>query len=208
MKLEAKYRLLASAWRGEFIDLGDLPQQSRQSIEAVLNRLSADYPSVAHLNVAYGDPQAMDGALATKSNNTIYLNQKYWASTSEFDKVASDWEELRVSTDVEGVIIHEVGHVLSGQVLHKLGARKYNQLLEKYLGEGNLSAIPNWVSPSAYGQENIFEFVAEAFTSFYLGRHAIKQPNELTLRAVAACRAMWLEFNSVLHGRPKSRKAL
>ena len=208
MKLQAKARLIAAQWTGQLVDMSELPEPPRVAIEAVMNRLSADYPSIAHLNVEYGDPAWMENVLATKSNTAIYLNKKYWNDTAEFDKVAKDWHEARVSNDFAGIIIHDVGHVLAGQVQAKLGSRRFNKLLEKYLGEGNLNSIPNWVSPSAYGQDNIFEFTAEAFASFYLGRHALNHSNDLTLQAVAACRAMWTEFNAVLGGKPKSKKAL
>lgn len=209
MIIRAALRLRASTpWLGKFVDMPELPDPVRLAIEATMNRLSADYPSIAHVNVEYGDPEWIADALATKSNNILYLNKHYWTNLSEFDKVAKDWHEARVSNDFAGIIIHEVGHILTGQVSDKLGSRKFNNLLEKYLGKGNLNSISNEVSPSAYGQENIFEFTAEAFASFYLGKSALDRENELTLRAVKACREMWEEFNKVLHGKPKTKKAV
>lgn len=208
MKLNAKTRLQASSWQGRFIDMPGLPEVVIEAITATMTKLSGDYPSIAHVNVAYGDPDWLRGALATKSNTVVYLNEEYWTDLEKFAKVAKDWHEARVTTDFAGVIIHEVGHILTSQVLTKLGARKFNALLEKYLGAGNFDSIPNWVSPSAYGQENVSEFTAEAFASFYLGRHAMESPNELNLQAVTACRELWTEFNKVLHGKPRNKKAL
>ena len=209
MRLNAALRLRAStSWTGKFVDMPDLPEPVKLAIEATLNRLSSDYPSIAHVNVEYGDPEWLADALATKSNNVLYLNKHYWTNLSEFDRVAKDWHEARVSNDFAGIIIHEVGHILTGQVADKLGYRKFNKLLEKYVGEGNLKSISNEVSPSAYGQENIFEFTAEAFASFYLGKSALDRENALTLKAVSACREMWTEFNKVLHGKPKTKRAL
>lgn len=195
MKLNAAYRLLASSWTGKFEI--DLPASVEEIVSNTLNRLSKDYPSIAHIDVRAGDPLIMENwQLATKSHNSLILNPHVWLDHGKLKEHAKEWRSLRVDSSISGIVIHEVGHILESQVLNKLGAKKYNRILESHLRD--MSSISNDEAPSVYGQEGIFEFLAEAFTAHYLGRVAPDTHPDLGGPALKMCNALWAEFNKVL----------
>lgn len=196
IRLEAAVRLKASGWFGAV--KMQLPDDIRNIVEATLHKLAAKYPSIAHIEIREGDAEIMDasGSLATKSNDAVYLHPHIWLDHGKLKKHAQDWHEAMVDPNIEGIITHEVGHILDGQVLRKLGSKKYNALIGKHIRD--FSGIYNDESPSAYGQENVYEFLAEAFTAHFMGKHALTLSNDLTKQSLKVCNAIWADFNKVL----------
>jgi len=195
MKLEAAHRLVASSWTGRFEI--ELPVSIEGEIKLILTSLSRDYPSISHINVNEGDAEIMgDWQLASKSATALYLNPAVWKDKSKLDKYTKEWHEAMVDPTIQGTIVHEVGHILDGQVLRKLGSKKYNALIVKEIRD--VSSIWNDEAPSAYGQENVAEFLAEAFAAHYLGKHALERPNDLTVRSLKVCNAIWDQFDKLL----------
>ena len=196
LKIEAAQRLIASSWMGHI--KMNLPPDIETVVRDTMTRLSKDYPVLASIDILPGDPIVMDasGSLATKSQAAIYLHPHVWLDHGKLKKHAKDWDEAMVDPSIAGLIIHEVGHILDGVVLRKLGSKKYNALLGTFIRDFN--GIWGDEAPSAYGQENVFEFIAEAFTAFYQNKHALHHENDLTRRSMDIAKRLWAEFNKVL----------
>lgn len=183
---------IAGAWAGS-IEL-DLPLRVRRIVQVTMNKLASDYPSLKAIDVKEGDPTIMENILATKSATAVYLNPHYWMDKGKLKKHQEEWHEAVVDSSIAGVLIHEVGHILDGQVLRKLGSKKYNALIGKYLRD--FSGIWNDESPSAYGQENVSEFMAEAFSAYYLNKMLFN--NDIGRKSFENCKALWTEMNKFL----------
>jgi hypothetical protein len=193
MKINATTRLLATAWQGQFKDR--FPDAVEEEIRGIMNKLCADFPTLSHIDVQAGDPEIMENILATKSATSLYLNAHYFHDSEKLRVHFETWKGLQVEPTLVGTIIHECGHILAGQALNNAGARKFNNVLKKHLSD--LNAIWNYESPSAYGQENIFEFLAEAFTAHYLKKTAWDHP-EFHAQALANSNSVWTALRKFL----------
>jgi hypothetical protein len=194
MKIHAAQRLLGSAWQGHF--KLELPDAVREEIHDIMNKLSADFPTLAHINIEAGDPEWMENILATKSLTALYLNAHYFQDPEKLRVHFENWKGLQVEPTLTGTIIHECGHILANQVLQKAGARKFNNVLKKHLSD--LNGIWNYESPSSYGQENTSEFLAEAFVAHYLGKHAWDPIGEFGTMSMATSNAVWTAMRKLL----------
>jgi hypothetical protein len=176
----------------------ELPTDIDAVVRDTMNRLAKDYPVLSAIEIRPGDAEVMDasGSLATKAHDAIYLHPHIWLDHGRLKKHAKDWDEAMVDPSIAGLIIHEAGHILDGLVLRRLGAKKYNALLGSFIRD--FTGIYNDEAASAYGQENIFEFVAEAFTAFYQNKHALRLENDLTRKSMDVSKRLWAEFNKVL----------
>lgn len=191
--MNALHRLLATAWQGHF--KVKFPDAVEEEIRGIMNKLCADFPTLSHINVDEGDPATMENTLATKSLTTLILNPHYWHDPEKIKVHLEQWHGLQVEPTLVGVIIHECGHILSNQA-QRNKPRKFNQILQLHLRD--LSGIWNDESPSPYGQENIFEFIAEAFTAHYLGHTSAGQHADLANASMAVCNAIWADMRKLL----------
>jgi hypothetical protein len=157
------------AWLGTFDKDLQLPKEIAIQIASAMNDLSIRIPSLSLVNINRADWIEESDVLATKSHNAIYLNKPRWCDVDFWQKYRKDWEGCIVDPTPYGVIIHEVGHILDGQLLGALGSKKYNVFIESYVND--LEKISSEYT-SAYGQENIFEFMAESFSCYFLQKCA------------------------------------
>jgi hypothetical protein len=192
MNIQATYRLLASAWQGHFEM--DLPEAVAEEIRGILNKLCADFPTLSHIYVREGDPQIMENILATKDLKSLILNGHYFKDPEKLRVHFETWKGLQVEATLVGTIIHECGHILANQALRNY-PRKFNAILKNNLE--NVGSIWNYESPSAYGQENEAEFLAEAFVAHYLGRHGWTN-SDFGAQSMAVSNAVWSAMKKLL----------
>lgn len=193
MRTTAVTRLLATAWQGHF-DM-QLPPAVEEEIRGIMNKLCADFPTLAHVYVREGDPEIMENVLATKDLKSLILNGHYFKDPDKMKAHFETWRGLQVETTLVGTIIHECGHILANQALRNK-PRKFNQLLKLHLRD--VSSISNDESPSPYGQENSSEFLAEAFTAHYLGHTSADQHHEFAQSSMSVCNAIWTDMRKLL----------
>lgn len=156
-------------WTGGIDPELNLPDNIKASIEAAMNDLASRFPSLGMIDISRADWIEGTDVLATKSNNSIYLNRLYWTDLDFWEKYKKDWQGALIDPTPYGVIVHEAGHILDGQLQRALGADEYNRFIEAYVNDvGSISGEYT----SAYGQENIFEFMAESFSCFYFQKCA------------------------------------
>jgi hypothetical protein len=162
-----------TGWLGKFDGELQLPAEITALITSAMDDLSVRIPSLALININRGDWIEESDVLATKSHNAIYLNESRWRDVNFWANYKKDWDGCMVDPTPYGVIVHEAGHILDGQLLNTLGSKKYNTFLKSYIDDpSNISG--EYVS--AYGQENIFEFMAESFSCYFFQRCAQPTP--------------------------------
>jgi hypothetical protein len=137
-----------------------------------------DHKTVAHSRVAElskkypeaGSPKVeeneREGALAYRSGNNINLSPKAWTKEG-LEKYAKEWDGMMNDPSVGGVMTHEFGHLLASKLEDKIGFKKFWKIVYGHLGysgKGPLNIVNN--QTSAYGAENIFEFMAESFVAY------------------------------------------
>lgn len=161
---------------------GEWTPEQKASIQAVVDKLNADF--VAPLKKVKIDPDRLS---AGKSNDTIYL-PKAWADKEFMTAREKEFKGLIINPTLEGTITHEYGHILDGY-LQKHNPEAY-QSLNDYLSEEvpfdpddpNGKKVPrmkNGLSaPSAYGSENRYEFVAEAFADWRKNGDYASEPGQ------------------------------
>lgn len=150
---------------------GDWSDDQKARLTAAAEGLQAKYN--VPLKTIRMDP---DREAAGKSSDTIYLPTK-WADETWMIQRAKEWDGLIVESSLEGTIRHEYGHILDGALLrlpeNADGSRPYDEL-DAFIHEkidvpglGTLERIQSGLeSPSAYGSENRYEWVAEGFADW------------------------------------------
>lgn len=150
-----------------------LPASIQAEVDKGLAKAVARWPSLAGIRVEAGDPERFTGnssnILATKSKTAISYNGRLFADPSFWPVYVKEWTECAVDPTPAGVIIHECGHVADGQLLDKLGAKRYNLFVARILPGIDLKAISNEFG-TPYGQENWPECVAEMFALWVSGK--------------------------------------
>lgn len=143
-----------------------LPASVSNELQRGLARLHR-FPLLSSLRFTDGsDTLQGSNTLATKSTSSIALNVADLMSGA-LDGFARDWDGMLADPSIYGVVIHEGGHVMNDHLMRKLGARKYNVFLEKHF------VTPHSISSehtTPYGQENVYEAMAEAFVMYLRGR--------------------------------------
>jgi len=142
-----------------------LPAPLSKELDRGLSRLHK-FPLLRGLKFTDGsDTLRGSNILATKSIASISLNVDYMRS-SALDSYERDWHGMKADPTPYGVVVHEGGHVMNDHLMRKLGTRKYNAFLEKHFQ--NPQSISN-EHTTPYGQENMYEAVAEAFVMYLQG---------------------------------------
>jgi hypothetical protein len=161
----------------------------------ILNSLGERYPHLKKVKVEISDFIAsLDNVLATKSRTKLLLNSKMWNSDAFWESRKKEWDGLISDPSKEGTVLHEIGHILDGQVLDKLGSDKYQELLEKHIPKGELW---NYFT-TPYGQEHISEMIAEAFV---IREKQIKLPNtreEFQNSILKKSNELWADLDKAL----------
>ena len=128
------------------------------------------------------------GQLAGKSKDSIYVSPKFL--DDEFmDEHMRTWSTVSVTKKPEDLIAHEFGHVLDGWLLSQ-DSESYGELMDYVkepvtyeVGFGDTAkqvTAPRWQAgnleaPSVYANESQFEYVAEAFTDWFLQGEGAKE---------------------------------
>jgi hypothetical protein len=175
--------------------------------QATIDKLSAKYPEAGSPKVEattenMGERGSKDfEALAQRHGDNIRVNAGIW--NKEFlTKNAADWEGLMNDPSPEGTLTHEFGHLLAGKIENRLGYDKFWGIVYKHLGYDpgsgeNLNRKLSSETTSPYGGENIYEFLAEAFVPYELGK-TVKfggtTDNPTTQRAVQVQTGIWKDL--------------
>lgn len=183
------------AWSGSIDPELKLSANTRAAIEDTMHKLSARYPSLAGVRVRAGDWLEGSETLATKSKDAVILNASKWADEAFIAKYAKDWDGCLIDPSPGGVIAHECGHILDGQLLEKLGSRKYNNFLKK---QGiDVQAIGN-EQTTPYGMENSFEFMAESFAAYHAQHGAPGAHKDIAAAQLATANRLWTAIDKEL----------
>lgn len=167
-------------------NLPDEDGPQREQVRSVLDKLTEQYPLAGHVRIAY-ENYGPD-SLARAGGNADYglsisLNPAIVGDPAAMAKYEKDWDGLVVGNSLEGIVSHEFGHALSHIVEGKIGHKRFWQIFKDvYGGDGkvDLSDVTNHLNaPSAYGQENAFELMAESFNAQYYNKHAWSNPDFL-----------------------------
>jgi hypothetical protein len=180
-----------SNWTGKIDpDLG-LSKADQLTIETALQDLSGQYPSLAKINVTSGDWLDETGGLATKSNTSIYLNKTKINEEGFMEKYAKEWDGAMVDPSLRGIIVHESGHILDGQLREQLGSKKYNAFLDRNLRSDIAQTTP-------YGMENDMEFMAESFTTHFLKKTPNGVHPSISALITSTAKSIWDEADKLL----------
>ena len=156
---------------GEAAGGTEAPIHTMEGAQALIDRLSAQYPMAAKDGRVEVRPDDIGGdhAIGQHRGGHVYLTPKYW--NKEFlDKHNKEFEGIVNDASTEGIVTHEFGHLLHHKIDQLVDPVTVANIIYKHLGHdgGNLEIGNDQTSP--YGQENVFEFVAEAFTAFHNGK--------------------------------------
>jgi hypothetical protein len=162
-----------------------VPAHVAPKIAKVIQAVQKRVPELAGVKVEATD-QMHESIHASKSNTMLRLNRSSWTEQG-LDAYRKDWEGITVDADVEGVVMHELGHMLAGRVMGVVGADKVNEIHDRYISERDNPGSEE--APSVYGQENSSEFAAEAFVAYLTGKTATNP--EWHDSALANSRGFW-----------------
>jgi len=188
-------------WTGGFE--GDVHPETKARIEKTMHALAADYPSIAHIKIKSDKDLSTRGVMGTKSKTALHLNHDYLNDPAKLAQYEKDWHGLQVDPTIEGIVTHEMGHILDNQVLAHLGTRRYEALRKEH---GLSGTTVEGHSPSVYGQEHFTEMLAEAFVADRLGRVAHDMHEDLAKPALERSRKIWDSYRKVLDPNTKVRK--
>lgn len=182
---------LNSAWMGSFE--AQVPDNIAKEIRRAMQDLCREFPTLSHIHIRPQDVHN-EFAMVTKSNTSVYVNEKLF-SDEHLAKHAKEWDGLLVLPTAYGIIVHECGHILDGQLMAKMGARKYNKWLDRWI-EDRVGIWNTHTTP--YGQESPFEFMAETFSVHFLrhtanGAHVDFQASHLKIAD-----EIWTEARQIL----------
>ncbi len=181
----------------------ELPPTIGKRVAAVMDKLRGDFPELADVQVKMGSPEVMgDEIHSTKNLKALYLNPNVWLNPKKLETHAKEWDGLLIDSSVEGIITHEMGHVLANRVLRAIGADKFNELRFKHLKDPGSIAMTE--SPSVYGQEHPSEFEAEAFVALVQNR-AVK--SKFADEALKTSKAFWKDMLDATRTQSKLSKA-
>lgn len=148
----------------------DWEASTRQSIADTAADLNSRY-DVPLMQVQLDSERLSAG----KSNDTIYLPSQ-WNDPVAMTSRAKEFNGVIIDPTVQGTVRHEYGHILDGALLRlddKAAYGRLNAFLEEPVPldlPGGTKWVPRLQSgleaPSAYGAENRYEFVAEAFSDW------------------------------------------
>jgi hypothetical protein len=159
---------------------GKFALHTMEGAQAFIDKLSEQYPIAKseqypiqgpHRPEVRPDdiPGVEEHSIAQHRGGHIYLTPQYW--NKEFlDKHNKEMEGSMNDSTTEGILTHEFGHLLSHKLEAKIDPITLWNIVYKHLGHtgGNLGISNDQTSP--YGAENIFEFIAEAFTHYHNGK--------------------------------------
>jgi hypothetical protein len=165
---------------GEFVSKGTVPLEGKgwasapgraAEVQALVDELQARYDTEFR-RVLARDTEEFE-QLAGKSNDTIYVSPRF-LDEAFMDEHLRSWSTVSKAVEPKDIVTHEFGHILDGELLRKHPAEyeELNAFLEEKVELGDTGRmIPRIQSgleaPSAYGSENRYEFVAEAFLDWY-----------------------------------------
>ena len=142
-----------------------------EGAQAHVDTLASKYPDASHggaITVELDDTRG-EFAVASHMGGRIVISPSHWVP--EFlEKHAKEWEGMVHDASPQGIVEHEFGHALAGKLEKKIDPEFVYDTVYKWLGvgEGESVAISN-DQTSIYGQENVFEFLAESFVLFNSG---------------------------------------
>jgi hypothetical protein len=173
-------------------------------VEAALAALEERYPEVGgtvRLSVGnYGRE-----ILAFAGYLSVTLNAELWVPET-LARYEAEWDGLVVDATVEGVIVHEFGHVLFRSAERALGFDEANRLAMAHAGtEGWFGPICVTRSGSVFGQENVSECIAESFSAFHRGRAAA---GTFSGEALGNARAFWEDLLARMSAAPAASDGL
>jgi peptidoglycan hydrolase-like protein with peptidoglycan-binding domain len=167
--LEGKFRdkpgqaALKGPWKGKAAD------EVRSTVAGLLGRY--DVP-LRHVEVGKWVDEI--GQYAGKSKDTIHVSPRF-LEDEDAAKREREWKGISKAGEFgrAGTIVHEFGHIIDGVLLseHPKAYAEIDAFLEEKVpgvgGKPTPRLKAGLEAPSAYGSENRYEFVAEAFTDWY-----------------------------------------
>ena len=182
---------LNSAWMGSF-DV-NVTDSVGKEIRRAMKDLCSEFPSLSHIHIKPLENN-LDWIMATKSKTSLYINEKLFVD-DHLSKYAKEWDGMLVEPTAYGIVVHECGHILDGQLLDKMGARKYNKWLDRWIEDR--TGIWN-THTTAYGQENSFEFMAETFSVHFLRHTANGVHRDFQTSHQQVADEIWTEARQIL----------
>jgi hypothetical protein len=188
---------------------GEAPVHTLSGAQAFIDKLSEQYPIAKRggrfgtegphrVEVRHDDIQS--DALGSHRGGHVYLSPAMW--NEEFlTKHAKEWEGLVNDSSPEGILTHEFGHMLSHALEEAIDPVTVWNIVRQHLGVGaneNMSIRNDQTSP--YGQDNVFEFVAEAFTAFHNGKLSVGPGHEWADRLTKTQKGVWQELLNYAEG--------
>lgn len=141
-------------------DLEGIPKPIQDKVIKTVESLVSKYPLLNGMKVSTID---MDSSIMALSwNEGINLNAKVWTEDklTQFEK---EYDGLFCDTSMNGLITHELGHLLVHKIESKLG--NIDQYAKPYKEN-----MDNGFVVSAYATENISEWQAESFVTHETGK--------------------------------------
>jgi hypothetical protein len=156
--------------------------------EKMLADLKKEHPQLEKVQIKPLNTETYsEDTLATKSKSAIYLNMEKFNDREFMANYAKEWKGLIVDPTPAGIVRHEVGHILDGALLDKLGSDKYSKLVDKYMPDG-------YMHTTAYGMENRWEFMAETYSTYKTGITGFNEGNQkVHKKNLEVAKGLWTE---------------
>lgn len=139
----------------------------QQVAQELANKYATDFKTVQLR------PVEEFGQLAGKSKESIYLSPRF-ADDKFMAKHLEAWKNVSTQRTPEDILVHEFGHILDGELLARFpdAYAELDRFLHEKIPFGDKGRLVERLNlgleaPSAYGTENRYEFVAEAFADWY-----------------------------------------
>ncbi len=177
----------------------EIPSGVRQRISATIEKLQKQFPELNKFEVQLGEWMEGTDVHATKGLYDMTLNPGMWKNPEKLKAHEKEWNGLIVDSSIEGVVTHEMGHVLGNRILRAIGADAYNAILARHLED--LGNIASGESASVYGQENTSEFEAEAFVAMVTGK---AEAGAFSEQGLKTARSYWADLLQAVRGMEKA----
>jgi len=177
-----------------------LPEGVGSRILKTMQAVGERFPELSDVRVELSEWMRGTDVLASKSHAAVGLNPEMWTSAGKLGAFEKEWKGMLVDPSVEGVVIHEMGHVLATRALRLLGADAYNAILSKHLSD--LNNIASTEATSVYGQENTAEFEAEAFVSLF---HDRAEMGPFSEEALQFAKSFWADMLAAIRNHSLSK---
>ena len=188
-------------------------EESRQSLS---DQITKKY-ELAPVKIHYDDLSGDYGMARGSGPNGITLNTAHFTPEG-LKKYGKEWRGTSVGSDPDdtdktaaAIIAHEIGHAAMSQVLQKgvktggprskagkassAWQHKVFDLVQDYYDRQNGKDV--W-PVSVYGQEDMYEFAAEAFAAMHLGGSADGGSEENREQALAHAKEFWNKMFGLL----------